>query len=393
MRERVVVTLVHGTWGRGIVNKKTDSTGLWFDQRSTFARGLRSRFARYSITPEFLHFIWSGSNSIAARSVAARSLAAHLTEAFKNEPSCLHLVIAHSHGGNVALLASKMYENSQLHIDPKMYENSRLHIVTLATPFAEVYANSFDVNFVRYIFVTFSTWVLGWTLYVLLGGPHALTGDATISFFVSFGLAYAVSYGAYKVLIRATPFEGMSEADFQASWSSKLLVLRGIDDEASLILAAGAIGNRIFRLATNYLTIIVMASFFLILTLAILGIKNSVAQDWLATAFLAFPVAALGVVMSSGIFKSTVGRELFFHGLTVEANVQSTPDVGPNTEMTVKTLRAIDKKMRHKLYDHPDVCNEIVDCNVRGSLALGHKAIEELICSSRMASKPAHLLG
>jgi hypothetical protein len=122
MPERALVTLVHGTWGRGIFKKANDTTGLWFDQQSDFVVSLRSTFARYHLAPEFLEFSWSGSNSITARSDAARGLVAHLTTAFDNEPLCPHLVIAHSHGGNVALLASKAYENS------------RLHIVTLATP-------------------------------------------------------------------------------------------------------------------------------------------------------------------------------------------------------------------------------------------------------------------
>lgn len=170
-----------------------------------------------------------------------------------------------------------------------------------------------------------------------------------------------MSSGIYKVLIRATPFQSMSKDDFQFSSSSKLPVLRGVDDEASLVLAAGAIGNRIFRLAVNYLRISVNVSFFIIFGLAIIRIRGSVAQDWLGAGFLAFPVVALVVVSLSGIFKSTVGRELFFCGLTAEANVQSTPDLGSDTEITVKTLHAVDRRMRHKLYDHPAVCAEIVD--------------------------------
>jgi hypothetical protein len=312
---------------------------------------LQSKFEYYDITPEFLQFSWSGSNSIAARSVAARSLATHITAASKNEPSCPHLVIAHSHGGNVALLASKVQENY------------RLHVVTLATPFTEVYASSFlDVSFLRFIFVLFSTWVIGWVVYYLIGT------QAPAVVVVSFALAYGASYVIYNGLIRATPFDGMSQDDFQASWLPRLLVLRGVDDEASLILAAGAIGNRIFRLAANYLTIVVIVIFFFGFALAIIGIRGSGAQDWLATGLLAFPVVASGVIMLSGIFKSTIGRELFSRGLTAEANIQSTPDAGPNTEMTVKTLRAVDKNMRHKLYDHPAACEEIVDwfvqCNV-----------------------------
>jgi hypothetical protein len=167
-----------------------------------------------------------------------------------------------------------------------------------------------------------------------------------------------------------------------------LLVLRGVDDEASLVLAAGAIGNRVFRLAANYLTITVIVSFFVIFVSAIIGIKISDTQNWLVTGFLACPVVAVVVVSLSGIFKSTVGRELFFRCLTAEANIQSTPDVGPDTEMTVKTLRAGGRNMRHKLYDHPAICDEIVNwfCSTYGRRSLirnGEKLIHLTLISGQ----------
>jgi hypothetical protein len=86
----LVVTLVHGTFAAG---------APWTQPDSALRRG-------WPATPErpvcFDVFEWSGANSHLDRVKAAGELADHLS-ALTAERTAPHLVIAHSHGGNVAL--------------------------------------------------------------------------------------------------------------------------------------------------------------------------------------------------------------------------------------------------------------------------------------------------
>jgi pimeloyl-ACP methyl ester carboxylesterase len=84
--------LVHGTWG---------SASTWHKPHSLFWQALRKNCDHNA---RIVSFAWSGSNSDSARHAAAQELAALLL----SYPSNVTItVIAHSHGGNVVLLASQ----------------------------------------------------------------------------------------------------------------------------------------------------------------------------------------------------------------------------------------------------------------------------------------------
>jgi len=113
-----VVTLIHGTWA-----KRSD----WTDpEKSLMADALRS-FLPPPV--EILRFAWSGRNSPRARRVAADNLRDHLRNAINNNPvNAHHFVIAHSHGGNVALQALN---------DPGLMQTID-GVACLSTPFLSV---------------------------------------------------------------------------------------------------------------------------------------------------------------------------------------------------------------------------------------------------------------
>jgi hypothetical protein len=70
-------------------------------------------------------FKWSGRNTHKARIKAGHELANHIRELRESYPYCSHFIVAHSHGGNIALFAHKhLPENLQA-----------LGIATLGTPF------------------------------------------------------------------------------------------------------------------------------------------------------------------------------------------------------------------------------------------------------------------
>ena len=73
----------------------------------------------------FRAFLWSGENSFAARADAAEELRALLDREVESRPNDKHVVIAHSHGGNVALSA----------IDAATAGRKIDAVICLATPF------------------------------------------------------------------------------------------------------------------------------------------------------------------------------------------------------------------------------------------------------------------
>jgi RHS repeat-associated protein len=110
----LLIVFVHGTWSNTV-----DAFPLGFvrDVQSHFGNDQAVRF-----------FNWSGENNDAARNKAAEDLANLLRDYHKKNPCDPIRVVAHSHGGNVTLLAS---QQSDVHID---------ELVTLGTPALSRYA-------------------------------------------------------------------------------------------------------------------------------------------------------------------------------------------------------------------------------------------------------------
>ncbi len=106
-----VVTLVHGTFAR---------EAGWVKDGSA----LRNSLARIG-NVHFDVFHWTGHNSHTARLAAGRDLARHLDGLADRLPDAKRVVIAHSHGGNVAIYAASQVERP----------NSLAHLACLATPF------------------------------------------------------------------------------------------------------------------------------------------------------------------------------------------------------------------------------------------------------------------
>ena len=112
MAPKYVVTLVHGTW--------PDTNG-WVSRGSFLRRELQRRLGDTA----FREFRWAGTNRHGARTEGGIRLAEFIRAGHAQHPDAQHFIVAHSHGGNVALYAMR---NPAAHavIDG---------IVTLATPF------------------------------------------------------------------------------------------------------------------------------------------------------------------------------------------------------------------------------------------------------------------
>jgi hypothetical protein len=96
------IVLVHGTWGRGLL--RPQPIAPWCQEGSFFRNGLLRSFQQSmpNVRLSISVFNWSGANSILERAKAAQELVTFLGNIGGGETV---FIIAHSHGGNVAIRA------------------------------------------------------------------------------------------------------------------------------------------------------------------------------------------------------------------------------------------------------------------------------------------------
>ncbi len=116
--DHIIITLVHGTWARHT---------RWVQDDSPLCQELRTKFGdRLHLT----RFPWSGWNQASARLSAAKRLRVHLQKLILDHPEAEHFIIAHSHGGNVAMYA----------LQDDTLEARISGLVRSSTPFLHVYS-------------------------------------------------------------------------------------------------------------------------------------------------------------------------------------------------------------------------------------------------------------
>lgn len=226
---RHVVTLIHGTWARDAV---------WTQRDSPLCQALEKEFGSdLSIRV----FPWSGRNSFSARSLAAIELRAFLTEGFHAFPESGHSIVAHSHGGNVALYA----------LEQESIAENVSKIVCLSTPFIVVserdfggFTSAFTLTLRAALALLFAI-IVNMKIAVLRGWWHAASHSDPGSFvhqvlLYSWGIQFVVlgliGYGSQAVLVfRWSSFVDKLKQQLTTHpyEKSKLLVIRAPADEAS----------------------------------------------------------------------------------------------------------------------------------------------------------------
>jgi hypothetical protein len=277
------------------------------------------------------------------------------------------IVIAHSHGGNVARIALNSLSNT-----------SDTFLITMATPFMEVSTATYigyHTRILGYIEASFIALLfhLGWVipekygvsflsmLFVLSLGP---------SFFILVKLLFLQSFvGLEKTtkLVEATT-GGMS-------WHANIpvLIIRAVDDEATFSLVAGAIGNRLSLAFARFVVGIrnaltpgirmgiALTIILLILALLIKHFQISFASRFIDSlpgnfifSLIYLPgFIALGFLLLAGVFKSVYGRELIFGSFLCEVNSHSAPDLsGLTIVATLAGQSPSHSGLRHSIYDH-----------------------------------------
>ena len=247
----VIIHAVHGTWPygsptwQGRRRTSADWTGAerpWFEPGSAFATTVMQD---RSLT--WVPFEWSGDNSFTARQEAIDAFHACLCTSLAASGAAPHAIVAHSHGGTVALAAvARLRAEQQARI---------AGIVTMGTPFATLkYATSSTFGVAQGVleyagalspFVvalcTAIVWSLGSDRVIL----HAVALSAVAWLAV---LAWMVSALPRLIAWRSGPrpyaFDLFKTPD---SVQPPLVALRASGDEATLAIASA----QALRLATR----------------------------------------------------------------------------------------------------------------------------------------------
>ena len=375
---------------------------------ANFRGRLTAALSKHGLSAQISPFIWSGANSVRERDKAARELAEHIRAKRTEYPASRQVVVAHSHGGNVALRA----------LDQLGVEQEQIFIATIATPFVEVLQSKLPSEEIeRYELV-----LLGFFIILILAisafvtGLLGFAGIAELLAFALIGLVGIVpaAFCMYTLSKKnATKVIRLVELTYLSSSVRRhpIMVLRAVDDEASLGLGAAAIGNWLSALIQRVLfrisNFVVLSFGAPLLTLALLFLPNSVLPDYLQVKTLAnlqtqleaigdpwlpylrVPVAVgfcalYAFLLAPGIFKSAYGRELLFNSQGCEINSQSAPDsvdrqatfpmsLDPTATswglvVTLHQAEVVRKGLRHGLYDDPE-CAERIASWLKGQLS------------------------
>jgi len=342
------VVLVHGTWGRGFFRKKP--VAPWCEPKANLVFQLGVKLSDADIKTQFFPFNWSGNNSIFERANAASDLARFLKSNFAGKTPVL--VIAHSHGGNVALQAIA-----------KLHDVSHIHVCTLATPFFRIFESKRKFE----------------------GSLPLLRGFAIVTFLAAAFLISESSYrfgnldgngilvwpcvailagwlvGNFLNRILVNPDSGLNKhppwedkpwhlsraTDSDAKLlGNRLFVIRGIDDEASLSLAAGAVTNRLVRFLYNFSITGGVA------IAAAIGLL--VPRTWFGgfhvLGIFVFPAFAVICLFLPSFVRPIFGRELAFGAARCDALYDSVPDAD-NARVRTLHFAYEDKQLIHAMYD------------------------------------------
>jgi len=300
------------------------------------------------------------------------------------------MIVAHSHGGNIAIAC----------LNHVALGSDDLAIVTLATPFVEVFRSRLTdrqrqafwyLKFMWYYVLLVAVGALLFFAVSFADRAFTLTDDAAAAVLVALVaiLGALLFYGFIRLRrsLRLRGRERIARLEETTShvvlsrFKGRFLVLRAIDDEASLVLAMGSVGTRLANLlfslyGFNLTTVFVVSA-------VVLGAGELVSGgplgrmhlDWVGDLlrvvyFAVFwiiilaPPAVLLLVLVSGAFRSVFGREIFNAPLACDVNSHSVPDISGVTVVTLRGEGAV-RSLRHGLYELPGVVRVIAEWNDR----------------------------
>ncbi len=390
-RHQLLITLVHGTWPRGFFRtffpsivrfkqrvreltrrQRRGPPPFWFEECSPFLARLRTELGdiSYKIKP----LLWSGENLIYERDKTAQVLAEHLSAEHAEHPQATQIVIAHSHGGNIALRA--LHHLHQRDASRSCGEESANPLlVTLATPFVEVHHADFGdgPTVVRHaVFAAIALPLLIWEPGWLWPYAKAIFHSDVLTVFVGTLINLAVFLLLYRFFRRhwlspesATARRNRVEAlrdatrlgEIVSAQAQRLLIIRAIDDEASLALALGTISNYVVTRAIMYALWIALVPLPVALILLIFR-HQWYSLDDITVASCAFILILFGLLSGA---RAAHGRELASSPMECQISTHSTPDAIGLSKIVTLVRRTFVKSLRHGIYDHEDCAKAISD--------------------------------
>jgi hypothetical protein len=366
---QLLITLVHGTWGRAFFWRRP----LWFEDGSLFFSRLSKEL--HGIPHKITSFSWSGANSVFVRDKFAHVLAEQLATQHAENPQATQVVIAHSHGGNIALRAlHRMQSDGPDAVNPL--------VVTLAAPFVEVHPADFGSRpfYIRFGLVSLVFLPLYSKVTDSLLGPYPFgtsPGSSARTLIVLLEMLFFIWFGWWWIWRRASARQKKVSALTNATRlgeiisGKRLLAIRVIDDEASLAMALGTIVNYITARSVVFLIVffgwfITIVSWYSDVFDWSIGADTWFGRRWGA---IEHPIA---IALRYGfdliiilfcilvVSRSVHGRELPISPMECQINTQSTPD-GVGAKVVTLVSRTYAKSLRHGIYDHEDCAKTISD--------------------------------
>jgi hypothetical protein len=274
-------------------------------------------------------FCWSGSNTHTARLTAGEDLAVHLRDLIEQFPHAEHFVVAHSHGGNVALYAMK---DKVPTATGKVLQEQIAGIVTLATPFVAVRPRELPGivrKSVGFTLVLAAVLTVYWIVDPKLSGfPQSnVVGLATL--FSLWLVTTAISARLYRgrkfrfmdLLLLSLRAKSRPERTQllnreldrlrpEATDLDRLLVVRPLGDEASM----GLVVSQFFSYVQNrVLNALESAQEFLLRGFSRRSDSTPVERSWAAGAFLGLLklLSLIGLCLSVASYPSLERRLIF----------------------------------------------------------------------------------
>ncbi len=346
-----IVHLVHGTYARH---------APWVQPGSALRTALEDDDSVVRV------HCWSGRNTQRHRERAGRELGAAVGEAVADDPHAEHVVVAHSHGGNVALYAIR---------DEPSLDNVR--VVTLATPFLSLSPglriHAFHLLPFIFALVIAPLVVVGLVTNFAENLPTAVVGITMLA-----GMGIIVAYimsalrepgtGFWRAITGRNIEQRAREVTAKAPDRDRLLVICAAGDEASGLLGATQLATWI----GNTMTVWAASLFWLagwrrglrttatvVGAVVVIGLFNGLLGDnqlarpfaWVVFGAIAVPpvVVALG--------NATFGLDTLHLGLTGRIRASPVPE-GAAPVAQVGALPAT-SGLVHGIYNHPGAIDAV----------------------------------
>lgn len=233
---------------------------------------------------------------------------------------------------------------------------NRIRVVTLATPFLRVFARKFLrlplwVKVLMWGAISAVCLVVIDVIVSATVGLHTLYAADDFNLVVPIVIALAAGFFIVRWLneVFTNPRTGLAiekvvHYDTKGAAAARMLVIRGVDDEASLSLAAGLIGSRL-----SFLTLVGVIPAMYVAALVFGGLGEAVddpeLQAWMGLLMIGSFFGALIFFFVPGAFKSFFGREFLVHAMTCDIAADSVPDtLGQVEAITLRPIEAASSK-------------------------------------------------